>query len=219
MAAILILPKIQTLGDLQHHLGGIPVSRIRMKPTPGTASEADVLNVFRTEHRLCELIDGTLVEKALGFKASWLAGVLFSYLFDFVNPRNLGLMTTADGMMQLTTGLFRIPDVSFIAWDRIPGGKVPSAPIPKLAPNLAVEVLSESNTPAEMKRKRREYFKAGVKLLWIVDPAARTVDVFTSATAVVTLGESDTLDGGDVLPGFTLSLRELFAVLDRTAAD
>ncbi len=219
MSSVIASSRIQTLGDLQHFLGGIPISRIRLKPAPGTATEIDIFEVLRSENRLCELVDGVLVEKARGFKASWLAGVLFSFLFEFVNPRNLGLMTTADGMMRLAPELIRIPDVSFVSWDRIPEGKVPIAPIPKLAPNLAVEVLSESNTPAEMKRKRREYFKAGVQLLWVVDPESRTVIVYTSASAGKTLGETDTLDGGEVLPGFSLPLRELFAVLDRTAAE
>ena len=67
-----------------------------------------------------------------------------------------------------------------------------------------------------MKRKRREYFKAGVRLVWIIDPEIRTAAVYTSAEKYTVLTESDTLSGGEVLPGFTLSLRDLFAGLDRT---
>ena len=70
------------------------------------------------------------------------------------------------GMMRISQGLVRIPDVSFVSWDRLPEGKVPSEPIPALAPDLAVEVLSQGNTAKEMNRKRREYFEAGVRLVW-----------------------------------------------------
>jgi Uma2 family endonuclease len=91
---------------------------------------------------------------------------------------------------------------------------MPTEAIPGLAPNLAVEVLSESNTPGEMARKRREYFAAGVQLVWLVDPRTRTVEVFTSPEQSVLLHADHTLGGGTVLPGFTLSVRELFAELD-----
>jgi Uma2 family endonuclease len=76
-------------------------------------------------------------------------------------------------------------------------------------------VLRKTNTPKEMARKRREYFRAGVLLVWIVDPAARTVAAYTSPTSSTLLREADQLDAGTVLPGFTLSLRTLFGELDR----
>jgi Uma2 family endonuclease len=76
-------------------------------------------------------------------------------------------------------------------------------------------VLSESNTEAEMTRKRQEYFSAGVRLVWMVDPDARTVTVYTAPDQSIVLGEADTLTGDPVLPGFTLPLRDLFAELDR----
>ena len=88
-------------------------------------------------------------------------------------------------------------------------------PIPDLVPDLAVEVLSESNTAAEMRIKTREYFKAGVRQVWLVDPKPRTVTVFESPGESVTLDQKENVDGGTMLPGFTLSLSELFAELDR----
>jgi Uma2 family endonuclease len=88
-------------------------------------------------------------------------------------------------------------------------------PIPGLAPDLVVEVLSESNTEGEMARKRREYFTAGVRIVWLIDPEGRTVEVFVSEDQSTVLDEGQTLDGGNVLPGFTLLLGELFAELDR----
>jgi Uma2 family endonuclease len=82
---------------------------------------------------------------------------------------------------------------------------------------LAVEVLKRKNTVSEMARKRQDYFAAGVRLVWEIDPLGRTANVYTSPTDVTALGLDDTLDGGDVLPGFRLPLRELFAELDRQA--
>ena len=219
MATVLAPRKIETLADMLRALGDVPSSRIRYRPSPGTATVEDVLSIHAREGRLFELVDGVLVEKAMGLRESLLACAIIELLRLFVRPRNLGIVAGEGGMLQLSSGLVRIPDVSFISWARIPGGKVPKEPVPKLAPDLAVEVLSESNTPAEMKRKRREYFKAGVALLWIVDPKARTVTVYTSFRNASVLTEKQTLDGGDVLPGFKLPLHELFGELDQQAGE
>ena len=100
-------------------------------------------------------------------------------------------------------------------WDRVPNRRVPDEPIPHLAPDLAVEVLSQSNTPGEMARKRRDYFSAGVRLVWLAARGARTVDVYTSENQFTRLTVADVLDGGAVLPGFRLPLRDWFAELDR----
>jgi Uma2 family endonuclease len=116
--------------------------------------------------------------------------------------------------MRLAPGLVRIPDVAFISWDRLPNRRVPTEPIPDLAPDLAVEVLSVGNTLGEMARKRQDYFAADVHLVWQVDPRTRTVEVFTAPDQSTILHETHILDGGTVLPGFTLPLPELFAALD-----
>jgi Uma2 family endonuclease len=151
----------------------------------------------------------------MGFRESFLAIVLGSILWAFVEPRRLGIVTGADGMMRLMAGLVHIPDVAFISWNRLPNRRVPTEPIPALAPELAVEVLSTGNTPGEMARKRQDYFAAGVQLVWQVHPSARTVEVFTAPEQSTVLHEAQILDGGAVLPGFTLPLHELFAALDR----
>ena len=109
----------------------------------------------------------------------------------------------------------RIPDVAFISWQRLPGRRVPTEPIPDLAPDLAVEVLSESNTEGEMARKRHEYFDAGVRLVWVVDPVSRTVAVYHTPDQAAVLQETQTLEGGDVLPGYVLPLKDLFDELDQ----
>ena len=178
-----------------------------------------MVDLERREHRLCELIDGVLVEKTMGYRESLLAVYLGAVLRDFVSSRRLGLVSGADGMVQLFPRLVRIPDVAFVSWARVPGGRVPAVPVPELVPDLAVEILSEGNTPPEMARKLREYFAAGVRLVWLVELDPRTVAVHTSPEESTLLGETSDLDGGDVLPGFTLPLRSLFAALDERAPE
>lgn len=205
---------IHTLADLLEYLGGIAPDRVRFHPLPGTATEQDVLDIQAHEGRLCELVEQVLVEKVMGFRESCLAGALLAELRRFVRPRNLGLVTGEAGLMRLAPDLVRIPDVAFISWDRLPTRRMPTEPIPDVAPDLVVEILSESNTPGEMQRKRREYFSSGVRLIWLVNPATRSVEVYTDVDRPTQLQEGDTLEGEPVLPGFALSLRELFAELD-----
>jgi Uma2 family endonuclease len=215
--AVLAPSTPRTVDELLHQLGDIPAFRVRINPSPGYATVQDVIDVHEKERRLCELVDGTLVEKPMGYRESMIAGALIAFIRAFVIPRNLGIVTGESGMMKLFAGLVRIPDVAFASWDRLPGGKVPSEPVPLLAPDLAIEILSPSNTPQEMARKRREYFSAGVRLVWIIDLDARTASIYTAPEHPVIVSESQSIDGGSVLPGFALPLRELFAELDRQA--
>jgi Uma2 family endonuclease len=208
----------KTLADLHRRLGGVPLERIRCQPPPGTAVEADVLLRPNGEKHLCELIDGTLVEKTMGYFESLLAAVLIQLLRNFLDEHDLGVVTGEGGTLRVLPGQVRIPDVAFIAWERFPGGKLPAEPIPGLAPDLAVEVLSRGNTAAEMERKLRDYFAAGVRLVWYLDPEPRVARVYTSPTEVQQLSEADTLDGGAVLPGFRLPIREWLARANRGRA-
>jgi Uma2 family endonuclease len=191
-------------------LGNIPAERVRLNPTPGTATEKDVLDVLDRENRPCELVDGTLVEKAMGYEESELALLLGTFLNNYIRPRKLGIVTGADGTIRLFPGLVRIPDVAFASWDRFPDRKRPTARIPQLAPDLVVEVLSKGNTKPEMAKKLGEYFEAGVRVVWLVDRRKRTVRVHTAVDQSILLKEDQTLDGGAVLPGFVLRLEELF---------
>ena len=104
----------------------------------------------------------------------------------------------------------RVPGLAFIPYENIPDGADPDTPMPDWPLGLAVEVISPGNTRGEMARKLRDYFAAGAQLVWYADPAKRTVQVFTAVDQVVTLGDDDELDGGNLLPGFRLSIREWF---------
>jgi Uma2 family endonuclease len=198
---------VETVADLLESLGDIPPGRVRMHPFPGTATEDDVLAVHAREKRLCELVDGVLVEKPMGYEESRLAVEIIYAIVEFLRRHNLGAVAGEAGMLRLLPGLIRIPDVSFVSWARLPKNY---GQIPPIAPDLAIEVLSPSNTRLEMERKLRDYFSAGTRLVWYFDPKTRTVTVHTSPEQQMVLDESQTLDGADVLPGFTVSVKELF---------
>jgi Uma2 family endonuclease len=209
-------PPIEDLAELLDRLGGIPANRVRLHPPPGTATEADVLKALEAPRkRICELIDGVLVEKPRGYPESILASYLIELLNAFVRPRNLGVITAPDGSVRLYRGLVRFPDVAYASWDRFPNRRRPKAQIPDLVPDLAIDVLSPSNTVREMERKRGDYFSVGVKLVWHIDPDSRTVETYTGPNTFTTLHEADSLTGDPVLPGFSIALGELFGELDR----
>ncbi len=111
-----------------------------MIPPPGEATEEDVVAIHGREKRLYELVDAVLVEKTMGAYEAYLAIELAAILRNYVRQRGLGIVLGPDGMMRLAPGLVRIPDVSFISFDRLPGRKVPRQAMFDLAPELAVEV-------------------------------------------------------------------------------
>lgn len=189
-------------------LGGVPLSRIIFDPWPGTATEADLLFKVEHEKRLCELIDGTLVEKPAGFWEGVIAANVIGLLATFVNPQNLGVISGANSTLRMKSGRIRLPDVSFVTKARLPQTR---EPVPILAPDLAIEVLSESNTAAEMRQKLAEYFQSGTRLAWLVDPETRSVAVYTSPEEPVsTVPETGTLDGGTVLSGLQIRVADMF---------
>jgi Uma2 family endonuclease len=167
-----------------------------------------------------ELVEGRLVRMpGSGAKASSIAMYLGSLIVAFVRARKLGLVTDGTGEYNLTrpgetqeTAL--IPDVAFVREDRLPPRD--SADFDKalrLAPDLVAEVASPHQYRPEMAAKARLYLDRGVQLVWIVWPGDRQVDVWRpgSDAPIATLSEADTLDGLDVLPGFTCPIAELFA--------
>ena len=206
---------LRNVAEILEDLGGIDPSRVLLKRSRGPATEADLIAVNERGDTLCELVDGLLVEKGLGYTESSLALILAGFLNAFIVPRNVGLLSGPDGGMRLFPGLVRLPDIGFASWDRIPGRRRPTEAIAGFVPDLAIEVLSRSNTKKEMARKRLEYFRAGVRLVWEVDPRARTVAVHEAPEPPTVLEIGQALDGGDVLPGFALPLADLFADLDR----
>jgi Uma2 family endonuclease len=200
-----------TLADVLRRLGDIPPHRILWNPFPGTATEADQLRYVEGHpKRLVELVDGVLVEKAMGTRESFMAATLIAILMGFVRPRRLGLVGAPDIILRVQKGRNRMPDVTFTSWERLPAADAHLQPVGDFVPELLVEILSESNTKREIARKRREYFKGGAKLVWVIEPEDRTVAVYTDPKTHTILTAADTLTGGDVLPGFSLPLADFF---------
>ncbi len=186
---------------------GVPAHRVLVRPVPGTATEKDLL---RSKRKGVELVDGVLVEKAMGWYESRLGCVLIFYLESYLSHNKLGFVLGEQGLMRVAPAQLRMPDVAFYAWDDFPGHILPDGQIMDVVPRLAVEILSPDNTKKEMERKRGEYFAGGAQLVWEVYPAKRQVAVFTAPDQCTVLDENGTLDAGSVLPGFSLSIREWF---------
>jgi Uma2 family endonuclease len=206
-----------SLAELLRQLGDVNPRRVRAVPPPGTATEQDVIDIRARERRLYELVDGVLVEKVMGFPESTLACDLIKLLGFFLDLNPLGFLAGMDGAVRLMPGLVRIPDISFVSWAQLPARERPTEPIPDLAPALAIEILSEGNTRAEMSRKVKEYFVSGVSVIWLVDPRKRTVRVYSAPDESMLFREGQTLDGGEVLPGLALPVAQVFAGLPRLA--
>jgi len=206
----------ETVADLLRRLGNVPACRVRLHPPPGTATEEDLIqyneSLFRTA--ICELVDGTLVEKPVGWEESAIAILIACFIGNFVKPRRLGTVLGSDGMLRLVPGLMRAPDVSFIARGRLKRYKRGGERYPSIGADLAVEVISKSNTKPEIVRKMTEYFAAGTRLAWVVDPKTETVRVHRAPKTFVVLRAGDVLDGGDVIPGLLIPVKDLFDLED-----
>lgn len=202
-------PRVETVADLLLQLA-VPPERIRLNPAPGTATEEDAIRT-----RACELIDGVLVEKAMGYYESRLATTLIFFLELFLEKNELAFVLDGTALIRVERDQLRLPDVSVFLWKRFPGGLLPQGQILDYVPDLAVEVLSPGNTSEEMARKRRESFTGGAQMVWEVYPEEKSVKVYTSPDEATIVDENGVLDGGTVLPGFSLAVKDWFAKAGR----
>ena len=158
-----------------------------------------------------ELERGVLrVSEPPGYEHGRLSVVIATRLMSFVRPRKLGTVLVESGYV-LERGPDTVygPDVSFVARDRAPVGEQRFKYVEGYV-DLAVEVLSPDDHPGRVARKVARYLDRGTRRVWVVDPRRRTVAVYAPGDAVRILREGETLDGGDVLPGFAYPLTELF---------
>ncbi len=193
----------------------LPAERIRTDPPPGTADIRHINRLLRRGMPLVELIDGTLIDKPLSYPHAVVTTEVLLAVGRWMDARaeNAGVLLGASGAVRLSPRVVLMPALSFTRAARVPKVIPPRAPYLPAIPDLVVELPREGNTPAEMARKLKEYFLAGVELVWFVNLEERTVKVFTSPDDVSTLAATDTLTGGAVLPGFAVPVADLFAVL------
>jgi Uma2 family endonuclease len=168
-----------------------------------------------------ELVGGKLVERNMGLESSWVGGRLHSRLDRHCEEKGLGWVLPADDGYECfphDPGLVRRPDVSFIRRGRLPGQVLPQG-WGKIAPDLAVEVVSPNDSADALEAKLDDYQKAGVPLVWVVYLKSRTVMVFRSDGSVKRLRESDELSCEDVIVGFRCPISEMFPQRDRAAKE
>jgi Uma2 family endonuclease len=161
--------------------------------------------------RWCELIDGVPIEMSPpGFEATTTAGSVIWLLSAHVRPGGLGHVLTDPGViLRRNPDLVRAPDAAFIRSGRIPVGQMPTG-YSDIVPDLIVEVVSPGDRPSEIQTKIREWIEGGARLVWVIYPATKTVQVIRSLQDREVLGVDDRLSGGDVLPGFSCSVAEIF---------
>ncbi|MGH7550482.1 MAG: Uma2 family endonuclease [Gemmatimonadota bacterium] len=188
---------------------------MKMDPKDGASVQAELMTIEEFE-RLPddgwqrELVRGHVIkEPPAGFRHSNLGVRLASLLQRFVDDCGLGEVTGADCGFILfdEPPTVRAPDVAFVAGDRLTFDTERFAP---LAPDLAVEIVSPSNTVSEIYEKAMNYLQAGTRLVWVVEPRSRSVTVYRSPADIRLLTGEASIDGEDVLPGFRLSLSALF---------
>lgn len=162
-----------------------------------------------------ELVDGELVDMGnSGMEHGYIACLLVAELTVFVRQRQLGAVWDSSTAFTLKNGNKRSPDIAFIGRERLQGLSRPPQGFFEGAPDLVVEILSPGNTVEEMHRKIVEYFENGTRLLWKIDPSERCILVYQSPEPERLLRMGDQLEGGDVVPGFSLAVAELFEEWD-----
>ena len=158
-----------------------------------------------------ELIRGVFCEMSPpGVDHGRVAARLARWLGNFVEERQLGEVINEMGVWtERDPDTVRAPDAAFFSAERLPPD-VSVAGYADVAPELAIEVRSPNDTRPQVRAKAQMWLSHGVSLVWVAHPDARTIDVYGADAAVVTLTEADTLDGGDVLPGFTCAVSAVF---------
>jgi Uma2 family endonuclease len=161
--------------------------------------------------RRYELVRGEVVpQMPTGFEHLQITGLLIYHLNALVVPGNLGVVGGEGGfILERGPDTVRAPDVVFVRTERVPQGEA-ARHFVELAPDLAIEVRSPSESLNDLRQKADEYLAAGSRMVWIFDPLPQIVIVKTPDGGERTLNRDDELDGGEVLPGFTLRLSQIF---------
>jgi Uma2 family endonuclease len=175
-------------------------------PAP-TASSSPV------DEMLYEVVDGHIMEKApMGARQVWVASVLTTFMGSSVFANRIGwVVCEMLFVLDAAAKLKRRPDVAYVSYERWPQ-RIPVPPDDAwdVIPDLAIEINSPSNSGDEVQGKIKEYFRAGVRQVWVVYPITQLVYVYSTPTTVQILQPGDDLDGGTVLPGFRVAVSDLF---------
>lgn len=183
-----------------------------LTPTGNRLITADELLKMYSDGKRGELIRGEFVPKmaageehgAIVIKLGWLLG-------NATIPNNLGRLVASDSGVQVEwePDTVREPDIAFIARERRPRGTVVRG-YTEIPPDLVVEVVSPSNRQPAINDKARMWVDSGVRLVWVVWPETKMIEIHRPNEPVITLRESDTLTGMDVIPQFSCPVRDIF---------
>jgi Uma2 family endonuclease len=172
------------------------------------AQLSTLLALPENHHRDFELIDGELIEMSpAGMLASLVTNLIAHHLTLHVMAGSLGYITSAEGGYMLSEQTIVAPDIGFIARDRM---RVFGNDFFPGAPDMAVEVLSKTDSKRKLRQKAELYLASGTQRVWLVFPEERTIEIYTGNEDVITIGQDGTLDGGDTLPGLLLPVRDCF---------
>jgi Uma2 family endonuclease len=170
------------------------------------------LEILGEPDGLYEVIDGRVVEKPMGAYECWLAGEVFDLLNRHVKGNSLGRVVQEMIFdLRPTVDRERRPDVAFVSFERwARNRRVPQTRSWAVVPDLAIEIVSPTNTADEVAGKLDDYFRVGVRSVWVVYPRQCMIYAYTSRKEVRVLTVGDVLDAGDVLPGFSLAVQTIF---------
>lgn len=181
---------------------------------PKVWTEEDLERLESETDKQYELVDGIPKEKGPeSMEHSYISLNLGGELRAYVKSKKLGIVLESSASYRMVTENIRKPDVSFVTKDRLPEKRLSTKPF-EGAPDLAVEVISPTDIWWEILEKLNQYFASGCRLVWLISPFDQTVLVYRADRPSHFLQVSDSLDGEDVIPGFTMPVAELFAELN-----
>jgi len=163
------------------------------------------------EDRVSEAIDGEPRERMMGAKAGRIAVLVARLLENYANPIQAGQAFGSDCGYQIfrhAPKLVRYPDVSFVRKGRLPDDEPPDENL-KVVPDLVVEIVSPNDLAENVETRVTDFVRAGVPLIWVIYPSTRCVRVLKQGASSPILFETDELQGGDVLPGFSCRVSEV----------
>jgi len=200
---------------IQNPTENLTENQVETPPNQQILTDAEFMALNRDGHRY-EIVNGELIDMGnRSAKHGYVCSILMILLGGYVHSQKLGAMFDSSTAFKMKSGNKRSPDVSFMAKERLQGlDDLPDGFL-EGAPDLAVEILSPSNTVEEIHNKLVEYFDNGARLVWVIHPKEQYVLVYRSAQEPDRLLKSvDSLDGEDIVPEFTLAVAELFQKLD-----
>ncbi len=188
-----------------------------MSTTTGRLTAEELWAMPDVPGKQLELVNGEIVTvSGAGVLHGLIVETVMHLLRQIVRAGNLGLVLPDNTgyLLRRDPDLVRIPDTSYVSWDRVPPEGIPQGFLPG-APDLAVEVVSPNDPAQEIFTKVHEYLETGTRMVWILWPENRSVTLYGPDGSIRELGPDEVLEGGDVLPGFSTQVSTFFVTPDR----